>query len=160
MDFGGVLPSLDLNIWVREEDNRTMYTFYEKPMASDMTIQREAAMPENMKISSLNQEMVRRMVNTSELVPMKTRLAIFDKYGQKLTDSGFGLKQVRTIIVGGLTRYERRLALSLDVNNPKWRPLHEGANFNAGSRRTKKMLAKNNWFKKKKDDEDREEDQK
>ena len=150
MDFEGVLPSLDLNIWVREEDNKTMYTFFEKPMASDMVIQREAAMPENMKISSLNQEMVRRMVNTSELVPMKTRLDIVDRFGQKLTDSGFGLKHVRGIIVGGLTRYERRLALSLDKDNPKWRPLHEGASFNAGPRRIKKMLSKNNWFKKNK----------
>jgi hypothetical protein len=46
--------------------------------------------------------------------------------------------------VGGLTGYERRLLLSKDKKNPKWRPLHEGAHFDAGMRRKKKILAKGN----------------
>ena len=36
LDFGGVLPTLDLNIWIRGVDNKTLYSFYEKPMASNM----------------------------------------------------------------------------------------------------------------------------
>ena len=58
------------------------------------------------------------------------------------------------MIVGGLTGYERRLKLSLDKNNSKWRPLHEGALFNAGQRRKTKILAKNSWFKKRKPEDD------
>jgi hypothetical protein len=46
------------------------------------------------------------------------------------------------------------LALSKDVGNKKWRPLHESASFNAGNRRAKKLLAKANWFKRKKDEDD------
>ena len=68
-DYGGRLPTLDLTIWVRE-DNKTMYLFYEKPMASNMVIQKKSAMPENMKIATLNQEVVRRMMNTSEELDM------------------------------------------------------------------------------------------
>ena len=55
VDFGGVLPSLDLTLWVRKEDNCTLYAFYEKPMASNMMIQKTSAMPENMRMSTLNQ---------------------------------------------------------------------------------------------------------
>ena len=53
------------------------------------------------------------------------------------------------MIVAGLVGYERRLALSKDKTNCKWRPLHEGARFNATGRRNKKLLAKNNWYKRK-----------
>ena len=65
-DFpGGRLPTLDLNIWVGE-DNVTRYIFFEKPMASSMVIQRRSAMPENMRVSTLTQEVIRRMMNTSQ----------------------------------------------------------------------------------------------
>ena len=83
IDFGGTLPSLDLSLWVREEDNMTLYEFYEKPMVTNMVIQRRAALPENMRMSTLNQEMYRRMTNTSELVSLQKRLEIVDDYGQK-----------------------------------------------------------------------------
>ena len=51
VDFNGVLPTLDLSIWVRE-DNKTMYIFFSKPMASNMVLQRRSAMPEIMKIAN------------------------------------------------------------------------------------------------------------
>ena len=38
-DFGGKLPTLDLNIWV-DENNVVMYIFYQKPMANSMMIQK------------------------------------------------------------------------------------------------------------------------
>ena len=87
-DFGGILPTLDLKLWLTES-NITLYAFYEKPMASSLVIQRDSAMPENMRMATLNQEMVRRMVNTSELVEMPVRIEIIDNYCQKLCDSGY-----------------------------------------------------------------------
>ena len=66
LDFEGVLPSLDLAIWTREEDNKTMFLFYSKPMRSNTVLQWKSAMPENMKVASLNQEVIRRMLKTSE----------------------------------------------------------------------------------------------
>ena len=152
-DYGGRLPTLDLTIWVRE-DNKTMYLFYEKPMASNMVIQKKSAMPENMKIATLNQEVVRRMMNTSEELDMGERCQVLDNYCQKMSNSGYEVKQMRHIVIGGLTGYERRLQLSKNKTNPKWRPLHEGAHFNVVGRRKKKMLAKSEWFKKKRENDD------
>ena len=111
-------------------------------------------MPENMRMSTLNQEMTRRMMNTSEMVPMEQRITVVDDYGQRLTDSGYGIDQIRRVIVGGLTGYERRLHLSKDTTNSRWRPLHESACFNATKRRNKKLMAKSNWFNRKADDDD------
>ena len=70
-----------------------------------------------------------------------------DDYGQKLVNSGYGIDQVRRVIVGGLTGYERRVESSKNKTSNKWRPLHEGARHNAGRRLTKKILGKGNWFK-------------
>ena len=106
-------------------------------------------MPENMLMSTLNMEMYRRMTNTSEMVEIERRVEIVDLYGQKLTNSGFGIPQIRKAIVGGLVRYERRLVQSVDKSAKEWRPLHENARYNEGARRLKKVLAKTDWYKKK-----------
>ena len=81
--------------------------------------------------------MTRRMMNTSEMVPLEQRLAVVDGYGQKLTGSGYSTDQIRRVIVGGLTGYERRLNLSKDINNSRWKPLHESACFNATKKGTR-----------------------
>ena len=80
--FGGVLPTLDLTIWVRQADNRTMYRFYSKPMSSNSVLQAD--------------------------------------------------------------------------DNPKWKPLHEGATFNSTGKKHKKILAKSNWFKRSGNNQDDE----
>ena len=100
-------------------------------------------------MSTLNMEMYRRMTNTSEIVEIGRRVEIVDLYGQKLTNSGFGIAQIRKAIVGGLVRYERRLVQSVDRSAKDWRPLHENARYNEGARRLKKVLAKTAWYKKK-----------
>ena len=72
----------------------------------------------------------------------------------KVVNSGYGLKQTREIIVGGLKGYERKLKLSLDLDNPRWKPLHQEDDYNISGRNKKKILAKTSWFKRKRDDED------
>ena len=49
---------------------------------------------------------------------------------------------MRKVMIGGLKGYERKLALSHDISYPKWKPLHQGANYNASGRRKKKTLVK------------------
>ena len=43
--------------------------------------------------------------------------------------------------------YERLLSLSKDIGNPRWKPLHLAASWNAKNRRNFKKLAKTNWYK-------------
>ena len=76
--FNGVLPTLDLEIWVRD-DNKILYQYFEKTMVPNMVLHRRSAMPEGTRRATLNQEMIRRMVNTSEMMNMDKRLEIIDK---------------------------------------------------------------------------------
>ena len=67
--------------------------FYSKPMASNMVLQSSSAMPENMKSTTLNQEVIFRMINSSE--------EVVDNFAHKIINSGYGLNQTRNIMVGG-----------------------------------------------------------
>ena len=136
--FGGWLPTLDLELRIMD-DNTVLYQYFEKSMIPNMVLHRRSAMPESTRRATLNQELVRRMVNTSEMVGDEKRVEIVDKYAEKLMNSEYPLDQTRNIIIGGLKGYERLLSLSKDIKNPKWKPLHMAAGWNARNRRIAKQ---------------------
>ena len=63
MFLSGLLPTLDLEIGVLP-NNKILYQYYEKPMVPNMVLHKRSAMPESTRRSTLNQELIRRMVNT------------------------------------------------------------------------------------------------
>ena len=65
--FDGTLPTLDLQIWVRG-DNKVLYKYFEKKMTPNMVLHARSAIPESTRRATLNQELIRRLTNTSELV--------------------------------------------------------------------------------------------
>ena len=87
--FDGTLPTLDLQIWVNSA-NKILYKYYEKPTTPITVLHARSAIPEATRRATLNQEMIRRMTNTSELVGEEIRLVIVDEYGQKLINSEYG----------------------------------------------------------------------
>ena len=144
--FEGVLPTLDLKLWV-SSSNRILFSFFEKAMVSTMVLHKRSAIPEGVRRATLNQEMVRRMLNTSEEVNESDRLDIIDGYAQKLINSEYTIEETRKVIVGGLKGYERLLSLSQDKNNPRWKPLHMAGSWNSRNRRMAKLRSRDNWFK-------------
>merc|ERR1740123_672475 len=58
------LPTLDFKMWM--EDNRIMYSFYQKEVANKAVINKISALSENVKVASLTQNLIRRCKNTSE----------------------------------------------------------------------------------------------
>jgi hypothetical protein len=140
------LPTLDTELWVGL-GNKVLYSYFEKPMASNQVLQKDTAMPEDQKMSSLNTEVVRRMQNTSELLPIEDRVAVVDNFCQKLANSGYRLHQIRKIVVGGLIGYEKRLEQSRKPVSEGWRALHENAAASQGKRDRKKLMGKQTWFK-------------
>ena len=71
-----------------------------------------------------------------------------------MTNSGHTVKTVRSILVSGIKGYKRRVARSVEQNIP----LHRNAGQSAAARRTKKLLAKSNWFRQTAGDTDDGED--
>ena len=136
------LETLDLVLWVNDR-NKTLYSFYEKPMVTPMVLHKRSAMPEGVRRAKL----IRRMVNTSELVEIGKRVTLVDDYVQKLVNSEYCLDEARDVVVGGLKGYERLLSLSKDKDNIKWKPLHMAGNWNGRNRRMAKLRSRDNWYK-------------
>ena len=85
----GRLPTLDFQCWL--EGDKVKYLFFQKEMAKKQVIHRHSALGENVKISSLNQNLVRRMLNTSEEVDISERIKVIDEYSDQLVASGLSL---------------------------------------------------------------------
>ena len=101
-----------------------------------------------MRISSLTAEVMRRMMNVSELLPDSERVKVLDSYAQKMANSGYKLVTIRRVLIGGLKGYESRLARSkLKKSDARWKSLHESSEASWGSRWRKKLLGKTTWFK-------------
>ena len=142
--FNGPLPTLDFQCWVTDK-NRVEYTYFQKPMAKETLIMRDSALSEKVVISSLTQNLVRRMLNTSETVNIEERIKVVNQFSYQLRLSGYSAEQSRDIVKAGLTGYENLLERS----KKEKKNLHRSAEEGQEERRKKKVLAKGNWFKKK-----------
>ena len=108
LDFDGHwLPTLDIKLAVTPT-NRIKFKYYEKEVATNTVLHKKTAMEENQKAQILAQEMVRRMLNTNDMVDKKTRLEVVDNMAKKMRTSGYSVKQTRKIISNGLINYEAK----------------------------------------------------
>ena len=74
--------------------------------------------------SSLIQEGVRRLLNTSRLVPDSVRTEILNNYVQKLINSGHGNEKSSMFVVQAVTSYVHKVWRSeLPTSSPSYRPL-------------------------------------
>ena len=147
-DFeNGCLPTLDFQLRVTI-NNIIEYSFYEKPTAPNRCLQADTALNQNSLIRSLSNEVGRRLDSFSETVPMDARISALDRFSQKLLNSGHNLATVRNILVGGIKGYKRKVARSVAAKTP----IHRSSQISAASRRTKKLLAKTNWFRNNKEE--------
>ena len=110
----------------------------------------------NTKISSLSQDVVRRMLNTSEEVSQEERNDIIEMFISKLKRSGYRQDQVKEIIKAGLRGYENKLGKA----RKEGKCIHRDATSTSKIRFKKKLTAKTNWYKKDKRTESSEQNHK
>merc|ERR1712155_65326 len=67
--FQESLPTLDFSCYM--EGSKVRYTFFQKSMAKKTLIHRKSALGENTRMSSLTQNLIRRMKNIGEDLPME-----------------------------------------------------------------------------------------
>ena len=139
------LPTLDTKIYV-ENGNIILYEFYQKPMASNLVLQANTALSETVKISSLKEEVVRRLKYTSMKLDHSKRMETLENFSQMMSNSGHKTIFMKRILVGGILRFEGQLRNNLlDKNDPKYRPLHQPSG-RCRKRLKKKVLSKESWF--------------
>ena len=148
----GTVPMLDFQLWREEEPDPNnigstrqslRYSFYEKSMASKRVIDKESAMPHNMKMATLTQEGVRRLCNSSRELATGIKCDILSTYMQKLRMSGYSQKIRMDVLKAAVTTFRRKIrAEQLGIQ-----PVHRLQGFNAKARRTAKVTEKQDWFK-------------
>ena len=104
----GCLPTLDLNIWVGE-DNQVNWKFFEKPTTTSVTVQMRSAYEENSKQKTLSNDLIRKLSNTRRQGIKGRGKNVVDQHAQKLLNSGYRIPQVRKIVVAGIKGYEGRV---------------------------------------------------
>ena len=114
------MPILDLQCSVKE--NRIMFKFFKKPMANPILMPKSSAMPFQVKRSSLAQEALRRLRNTSRSLPWSEAANILSEYSHKLMLSGWSEAERFDFISAGLAGYKRQCEKSDNGEVPLYRP--------------------------------------
>jgi hypothetical protein len=137
------LATLDTELKVNE-NNIIMYRFYEKPTNPNTVLHFRTAMAEDSKMRSLTNEVIRRMLTTGEMIPARDRCQILDNFAQKMKNSGYGLNQIRRVILAGIKGYENLIRRCKKGE----RSLHRSSAESSSLRARKKLTGKSEWFKK------------
>ena len=147
-DFlNGFLPTLDTQTKVLD-NGEIQFKFFRKPMANNIMIQFGTALPRNTVFSSLRQELVRRMLNTSLNVEWDDRLQIIEEFIQLLVNSKHSFPFIKALCLQALTKYRTMVHRSqLPLDDPKAMPLYRPRSFREKRRTLAKYVESMNWFK-------------
>ena len=97
------LPSLDTTIWV--ERNRILFKFLSKPMATTLVLKAKSALSEEVKLSTLAEEVCRRLRNTSRRLEHSYRLETLEDLSTRMITSGHTTKFMRRAMERGIKSY-------------------------------------------------------
>ena len=102
------LPTLDLYVWV-DDDGILRFSYFEKPMKTQLVLMRRSAMGETQRMDILSNELVRRLSNVGLGIPEQEVIEIIDKYIKQLKNSEYERRQIKNIIVSGLRGYKNKI---------------------------------------------------
>ena len=141
------LPTLDTALWV-DEDHKIRYMFYEKPTVPNRVLQSDTALSEMTIVSSLTQEVVRRLLNCSLGTPKAELCGVLSKFAQKMVNSGHSYWTTKVILVQGVTKFNYLVEMSkLSERNKRYKPLHLPKSFKESERQLGKQLARSTWHR-------------
>ena len=139
----GRVPILDVKVAINK-DNRVDYVFYKKPMASDKVVLRSSAMSYRQKITTLTQEVFRRLHNTSDKIHENVKIVILNQFMETLVKSGYNEAERLTILRGGINTFEKLKKKEADGERPFYRSVEFKKNQNVNNVKRKKSSS---WFK-------------
>ena len=142
----GKLPSLDINIWV--EDGRILYEFFEKPMATNLMVEAGSALSREVKMSTLSEEIARRLRNTSQWLDCARRLEILEKACTKMKTSGHTDDFIRLAVEKGINAFNDKIKRScLEETHPGFQPMFPKAGWRRELRDREKAMKRSTWYK-------------
>ena len=137
----GFMPVLD--IAVKVENNKILYKFYKKPIASKKVILANSALPFNVKKASLTEGAIRRLRYTDRSLPWSVVTEILSEYSNEMRLSGYEHSFRAEVIQAGIKGFRRQAARS-DAGGV---PLFRERSYERQARRKKKLMAKVAWYR-------------
>ena len=114
---------MDIKIWIK--DGLIEYEFYEKPMGANIVLYAKTALSEQTKLSSLTQEVVRRLLHTSRRLESTSWMKALENFSQKMINSEHRPNYIKKVLVAGWMNYHAKLKNScLPATHPAYKPLH------------------------------------
>ena len=142
----GKLPSLDVNIWV--ENGVILYEFYEKPMATNLMVEACSALSREVKMSTLSEEVARRLRNTSQRLNSARRMEILEEACVKMVTSGHTEEFARQAMENGIKAHNDRIRRSnLVETDPGFQPMFPKAGWRRVIRDKEKAMKRSTWYK-------------
>jgi hypothetical protein len=136
-----MVPVLDMGMYMA--DNRVVYTFYSKPMATRYLIPERSAHPNRIKRSTLIQEGVRRLLNVSPDLPDTIRTEVMSRFDVKMRFSGYNKRFRWNVLNSAYSIYESKLKEQTDGV----RPLYRRREYQRSVREKKKVGEKEIWYR-------------
>ena len=137
------MPILDLKVWVNET-NHIMHEFYAKDVSSKSVTHHDSALPDDVKMTVLTQEGLRRLLNCSRTLPWDAKAHHLTEFSKRLQFSGYDQQFRYHVIASALNAYDCLRKKEDDGERPLYRP----RTWNASERRNNKQTKKTEWFKK------------
>jgi hypothetical protein len=137
----GMCPGLDMSMYM--SDNRVMFTFYSKPMATTYVIPARSAHTERTKRSTLTQEGVRRLLCVSPDLSENVRARVMTEFDPKMRHSGY-LKGFRwNILQSAYLIYDEKVKQSTEGV----RPLYKPREYRREEREKVKAASRLTWYR-------------
>ena len=102
----GKMPVLDMKVWMNDK-SEIDFMFYEKPTKAQVVISKDSALPHNIRMKTLTQEIFCRLHNTRSTVLQFYKVDILNDFMLKLKWSGYSESERLSILQGGLNTYDK-----------------------------------------------------
>ena len=137
----GLIPMLDMEVGINQVGQVTRQ-FYSKPMATPFTIPSRSAHTWQTKRSTLTQEGVRRLLNTSQNTSKIIRNDIMQQWDKKMNVSGYDEKFRTNVIRAAIKIYNHKVVTSEQGGRPLYRP----TGWQSSERAIEKLVKRQTWY--------------
>jgi hypothetical protein len=136
------MPMLDLQVGM--EDGEVVYEFFEKKMNTPYCIPARSAHSWSTKRSTLVQEGVRRMLNTSRNSSLMVRKDVMERWDLKMRYSGYTYRFREAVIAAALGIYKDKIK---EDSKEGGRPLYRDAAWKKEERSKAKEQKTTSWYR-------------
>ena len=141
----GRMAVLDLEMLVHKEGglHTVAHSFYKKALASPYTILKRSALAYSVKKSTLLQEALRRLGNTSDVVPWSEVADIMSRYNDMLKINGYSQKERFHMTKGAISRHKE---MREEVRNGSRKSMFRSKEEILKAKEAKGGLTPSTWF--------------